>query len=110
MLAWRSLSPPAGFAAAGERRREGGNGCAEPLPTSCTGLATCLHQASGDRCLLELSQDDNRGQRLPALPHRWAEAGPPSKQSVHVPLLAGITKLRAGIVFPDSEGLDTRQD
>lgn len=103
MVAWRSLSPPAGFAAAGE---SGGKGdrCPEPPPTGCAGSATCLHKASSDRCLLELSQDDNRGWRLPALPHRWAEAGAPSKQSMHVPQPAGITKLRASIVFRISEG------
>lgn len=103
---WKSLSPPAGFAGRGK----GGARHPELPPTGCAGSATRSHQASGDRCLLELSQDDNRGRRLPALPHRWAEAGLPSKQSVHVPQPAGITKLRAGIVFPVSEGVDTRQD
>lgn len=47
------------------------------------------------------------GWRLPALPHRWAEAGLPSKQSVAG---AGIRRLRAGIVSPGPEEVDTWQD
>lgn len=94
----------------GFAEEEEDNGLLEPPPTGCAAPLLCSHQASGERCLLELSGDNNRGQRLPVLPHRWAQAGLPSKQSVGAPRPARIRKLRAGIVFPAPEGVDTKQD
>ena len=56
----------------------------------CAVLSLGSHQCSGERCLLELSGDDNEGRRLSALSHRWAQAGLPSKQRVGVPGLPGL--------------------
>lgn len=62
------------------------------------------HQACGERSLLELSGDDSRGQRLPALPCRWAEVGLSSKQRWVLPSLPGLESEGLALFSQDQSG------